>query len=359
MTHLFSPWTLRGVTLRNRIGVSPMCQYSCEGGLATDWHLVHLGCRAVGGAGLVMAEATAVVPEGRISPQDLGLWSEAHVPPLARVAAFIEAHGAVPAIQLAHAGRKASTWRPWEQPKEAPAQVPPASGGWEVVGPSALPFDAGYPMPHALSVADIAAVVQAWAEAARRAAHAGFRWVEVHAAHGYLAHSFLSPLSNHRTDDYGGSFEGRCRFVLEVVQAVRQAWPATLPLSVRLSVTDWAEGGWDLPHSIMLARALREAGADVIDCSSGALVPRVTIPVGANYQVPFATAIRREAGIPTAAVGMITEPMQADAIVRQGQADMVLLGRALLRDPYWPLHAAGVLHAREVRAPVQYGRAFS
>lgn len=356
--HLFTPLTLRGVTLRNRIGVSPMCQYSCVDGMATDWHLVHLGARAVGGAGLVIMEATAVTPEGRISPDDHGLWSDAHVEPLQRITAFIKGQGAVPAIQLAHAGRKASTWAPWHRTSKPRSAVPEGEGGWQPVAPSALPFDEGYASPRALTVDDIAALVCAWEAAARRALVAGFEWLEVHAAHGYLLHSFLSPLSNQRTDLYGDSSVNRQRLVEEVVRAVRRVWPADKPLSVRLSVSDWLEGGWDLPGSITLSRSLRELGVDLVDCSSGAIVPHAPIPVGANYQVPFAEAIRREARIATAAVGMIREPLQADAIVRNEQADVVLLARELLRNPSWPCHAALQLGHGEAVWPRQYGRGF-
>lgn len=352
--HLFAPLQIRDVTFRNRIAVSPMCQYSCENGLATDWHLVHLGSRAVGGAALVIAEATAVEPQGRISPHDLGIWSDEHVEPLRRVARFIREQGAVPGIQLNHAGRKASTFRPWEG--EGP--VPPEQGGWAVVGPSAVPFAPGYPVPEPLDEGGIRRIVEAFAAAARRALAAGFQVVEVHAAHGYLLHQFLSPLSNRRADAYGGSLDNRTRFVREVVGAVREAWPAGLPLFVRISATDWVEGGWTLEDSVLLARTLRELGADLIDCSSGGVVPGASIPIGPGYQVPLAERVRREAGVRTGAVGLITEPAQADAVVREGKADLVLLGRQLLRDPYWPLRAAHELgHSAEAPWPVQYLRA--
>ena len=357
MPHLFDDLTIRSVTLRNRIGVSPMCQYSCEerDGLATDWHLVHLGARAAGGAGLVIAEATAVESRGRISPQDLGIWSDHHVEPLARVAKFIEAQGSVAGIQLAHAGRKASTHRPWA----GGGDVPDGDGGWPVIGPSRVPFDERSRAPQAMSSQDIAAVVGAFAAAVRRSLAAGFRWVELHAAHGYLLHSFLSPLSNRRTDQYGGSFENRTRIVMEVTRAARRAWPEELPLAVRLSCTDWAEGGWTVEESVQLARRLRDEGVDLIDCSSGGLVPHAKVSVGAGYQVPFAEAIKRQAGIATAAVGMITQPMQADQIVRNGQADLVLLAREMLRDPNWPARAAKELGKRErLVVPPQYQRAF-
>ena len=349
---LFAPLRLRGVELRNRIVVSPMCQYSSDDGMATDWHLVHLGSRAVGGASLVIAEATAVTPEGRISPRDLGVWSDAHVPGLARCTAFVEAQGAVAGVQLAHAGRKASTSPPWM----GGHVVPERDGGWRTVAPSAVPFREGSPEPLALDAAGIRDVVDAFVAATGRSLEAGFRVIELHAAHGYLLHQFLSPLSNHRTDAYGGSFENRVRLTLEVTEAVRAAWPAELPLFVRISATDWVEGGWDLDQSIALARLLRDRGVDLIDCSTGGIVPGVRIPVGPGYQTEFAERIRREAGIATGAVGLITEPEQAEEIVREGRADVVLLARQLLRDPYWPLRAAKRLGA-EVKWPVQYERA--
>jgi 2,4-dienoyl-CoA reductase-like NADH-dependent reductase (Old Yellow Enzyme family) len=350
---LFDPLTLRGATLRNRIGVSPMCQYSCTDGLATDWHLVHLGSRAVGGAGLVMVEATAVEARGRISPADMGLWSDAHVPPLARIARFVSEQGAVPGIQLAHAGRKASTAVPWL----GSGSLPDDEGGWPSIAPSAIPFSPKDRTPVAMTTTDIAAVLDAFRRAAVRAREAGFGFVELHAAHGYLAHSFLSPLSNRRTDDYGGSFENRIRFVIEALRAIRSDWPEDRPVFVRLSCTDWAEGGWTLEESVALARLLKSEGADLVDCSSGGLVPDAKVPVGAGYQVPLAEAVRRGAGVPTAAVGLITEPMQADEIVRNGRADLVLLAREELRSPYWPIHAARVLgQTKNVRIPPQYWR---
>jgi len=355
MPRLFDPLPLRGVTLRNRIGVSPMCQYSCTDGFATDWHLVHLGSRAVGGAGLVMAEATAVEPRGRISPGDLGIWSDAHIEPLARVARFIAEHGAVPAIQLAHAGRKASTAAPWDGGRP----VAPDAGGWQPVAPSPLPFRADELPPAALSEADIDGLLDAFRQAARRALAAGFTCVELHAAHGYLAHSFYSPLSNARTDRWGGSFEGRTRFVRGALRAIREVWPADLPVMVRLSCSDWAPGGWTLADSVALARLLREDGCDLVDCSSGGGVADARIPAGAGYQVPFAEAVRAGAGLPTAAVGLITDAAQADQIVRNQQADLVLLARAELRDPYWPIHAAHALgHPERAAIPRQYLRGF-
>ena len=351
--HLFAPLTLRAITLRNRIAVSPMCQYSSTGGLATDWHLVHLGCRAAGGAGAVLTEAAAVSPEGRISPDDLGIWSDGHIEGLARVFRFIESQGAVPGAQLAHAGRKASSYAP----AKGEGPLPAAVGAWQPVAPSALPFADNHPVPVALDDQGLQRVTQAFAEASRRLLVAGGKIAEIHAAHGYLLHEFLSPLSNHRTDGYGGSFENRTRLLREVVVAVRRVWPDHLPLFVRISATDWVEGGWNIDASVELARQLKPLGVDIMDCSSGALVPYAKIPAAPGFQVPFAERIRRETGLPTAAVGMITDPAQADQIIRNGEADLVLLGREFLRKPYWPLHAARILK-QEVAAPVQYRRAF-
>jgi 2,4-dienoyl-CoA reductase-like NADH-dependent reductase (Old Yellow Enzyme family) len=350
-THLFTPLPLRSVTLRNRIAVSPMCQYSAEDGRANDWHLVHLGSRAVGGAGLVVFEASAVEARGRISPADLGLWDDAQVEPLARIARFVEAHGAVAALQIAHAGRKASVRPPWE----GGAPLAPGAGGWIPVAPSALPFADGHPVPAALDRDGIRAVVASFAAAARRAAAAGFRALEVHCAHGYLLHQFLSPLSNRREDLYGGSFENRTRLAREVVHAVRDAWPEKLPLLVRISATDWMPGGWDVEQSVQLARAL-EPAVDLVDVSSGGLAWNAKVPMGPGYQTPFAERIRREAGVATGAVGMIVSPAQADHVVRSGQADLVLLARELLRDPYFPLRAAKAL-GHEGPWPKQYLRA--
>ena len=350
MSVLFSPLRLRALELRNRIFVSPMCQYSCVDGLATDWHLVHLGSRAVGGAALVMAEASAVEPGGRISPGDAGIWSDAHARAWAPAARFIRSQGAVPAIQLAHAGRKASTAVPWE------GGGPLKAGAWTPVGASAVPFDAGWAVPRELNAAEIAALVGRFVRAAQLALSAGFEVVELHFAHGYLVHSFLSPLSNRRNDAYGGSFDGRARLALEIAAAVRRAWPEGLPLFVRVSASDWADGGWDLPQTIELSRRLKALGVDLIDCSSGGLVPHAKIPAGPGYQVPFAEAVRREAGIATGAVGMITEPGQAEEILASGKADAVLLAREFLREPYWPLRAAAALGA-EGAWPKQYQRA--
>ena len=351
-TSLFSPFKLRSVQFSNRIGVSPMCQYSAQDGLANDWHLVHLGSRAQGGAGLVIVEATAVLPEGRISPEDLGLWSDAHAEPLARIVRFLHSQGSRAAIQLAHAGRKAGTWSPFK----GTGAVPHAEGGWQTVAPSAIPFNPQDSAPAALDHAGIHQIVAAFAAAARRALAAGFDVVEIHAAHGYLIHQFLSPLSNHRTDQYGGSFENRARFAIEVVDAVRAVWPDHLPLFVRISATDWVEGGWNADESVELSRLFRQHGVDLVDCSSGALVPYAQIPAAPGFQVQFADRIRREAAIPTAAVGLITDPAQANAILEQGQADIVLLAREFLRDPYWPVHAAEKLGVQTTWPP-QYLRA--
>ena len=355
MPHLFEPLTLRSITLPNRVGVSPMCEYSSDDGFANDWHLVHLGARAVGGAGLVMTEATAVEARGRISPRDLGLWKDDHVEILSRIARFIEAQGAVPGVQLAHAGRKASTAVPWE----GGGGIPVAAGGWEPIAPSAIPFSERTLVPRAMTHEEIAEVVGAFAAATRRALTAGFRVIELHLAHGYLVHQFLSPLSNRREDGYGGAFEQRIRLALEVTRAVRAGWPDRLPLLARLSCTDWVDGGWAPEDSVALARRLSGEGVDLVDCSSGGLVPYARIDAVPGYQVPFARRIRAEAGIPTAAVGLISSPAQADAVVRAGDADLVMLARAMLRDPSWALHAAAELgHPEARRIPVQYLRAF-
>lgn len=349
---LFQPIELRSVRMRNRVFVSPMCQYSSDDGLPTDWHLVHLGSRAVGGAGMVMVEATAVSPKGRISPQDSGIWSDEHAKAFARITRFIRQHGAVPGIQLAHAGRKASTEVPWR----GDAAVPPERGGWQPMAPSVIPFSPTYPVPRGMRKQDIENLIEQFAAATQRARDAGFELVEIHAAHGYLLHEFLSPLSNHRVDEYGGSLENRMRLLLQVTKTVRAGWPSPLPLLVRISATDWVEGGWDLPQSIQLAMRLKELGVDLIDCSSGGLVPGAKIVVRPGYQVPFSEAIRREAKIATGAVGMITDPEHAEEIIAKGQADVVLMARELLRDPYWPLHAAEKLGVK-VEWPEQYERA--
>jgi 2,4-dienoyl-CoA reductase-like NADH-dependent reductase (Old Yellow Enzyme family) len=352
MSHLFEPFVLRGLTLPNRIVVSPMCQYSSVDGLANDWHFVHLGSRAVGGAGLVIVEATAVTPAGRISPEDLGIWSDAHVAPLERIVRFVREQGSAAGVQIAHAGRKGSTYRPWS----GRGAVPLEQGGWQPVGPTHEPFDRGYPIPHALTTQEIADTVGAFAAAARRALSAGFDVLEIHGAHGYLIHEFLSPLSNQRTDHYGGSFDNRIRLCLAIVEAVRAIWPERLPLFLRVSSTDWTPGGWDIEQAVELARRLRACGVDLIDCSSGGNVAHAHIPVAPGYQVAFAERIRRQAGIATGAVGLITTPEQAEAIVAAGHADVVLLARELLRDPYWPLHAAQALD-HVAGWPAQYLRA--
>lgn len=351
-SQLFSPLRLRGVDFKNRVFVSPMCQYSAVEGVPNDWHLVHLGARAVGGAALVMTEAAAVSPQGRISPHDVGIWNDTQARALARIVEFLKAQGAVPAIQLAHAGRKGSTEAPWRGSRP----VASGQGGWQPLAPSALPFTDRHAVPREMTVADVDQLIADFLAAARRARAAGFEVVELHMAHGYLLHEFLSPLSNRRTDAYGGSFENRTRLPLAIARAVREAWPADLPVFVRISATDWVAGGWDLPQSIRLARALKELGIDLIDCSSGGLIADAKIPAGPGYQVGFAAAIRSEAAIATGAVGLITEPEQAEQILVTGQADAIFLARALLRDPYWPLHAARRLHA-DVAWPPQYERA--
>ncbi len=354
MTHLFEPLSIREVTFRNRIAVAPMCQYSSQDGYANDWHLVHLTSRAVGGAGLVLTEAAAVEPKGRISPGDLGIWSDGHAEALAKIVALIHNFGAVAGIQLAHAGRKASTAIPWEGGRA----VDESQGGWRpVVGPSAIAFSSDSPIPEALSIEGIQQITDAFVQAARRSLEAGFKLVEIHAAHGYLLHEFLSPLSNHRDDEYGGSFENRTRLLREVVQAVREVWPERYPLWVRISATDWLENSWDIEQSIALSDKLKSLDVDLIDCSSGGILPGAKVPVGPGYQTPFAERIRREANIQTGAVGLITTPEQADHIIRTGQADVVLLARELLRDPYWPHRAAKQL-GHDKNWPVQYDRAW-
>jgi 2,4-dienoyl-CoA reductase-like NADH-dependent reductase (Old Yellow Enzyme family) len=354
MPHLFDPITLRGITLRNRIGMAPMCMYSYTNGISNDWQVVHLGARAVGGVGLVIAEATAVEARGRITPEDAGIWSFAHIEPLTRVTRFIKEHGAVAGIQIAHAGRKASTSRPWDGGKPL---APDGPRGWQVVGPSPIPFNEGYQVPHELTQAEISEIQASFKAAAERALVAGFEWLEIHGAHGYLIQSFCSPLSNQRKDEYGGSLAKRMRFLFETVQAVREIWPERLPLAVRISGSDWVEGGWMVEDSIALARGLKDEGVDLVDCSSGGNSPLAQPPTGAGYQVPIAEAVRREASIPTAAVGLITAPAQADEIIRNGRADLVLLGRELLRDPYWALHAAQALK-QPAPVPDQYLRAY-
>ncbi len=348
---LFEPIELRGVTARNRIMLAPMCQYCAPEAVPHDWHFVHLGSRAVGGAGIVMTEAISVEPAGRISGYDLGLWNDEQERAFARIAAFIGEQGAIAGIQLGHAGRKAWRTRPWEgrQP------LSPPEGQWEIIGPSAVPWQEGDPIPREMTTEDIARVIERFTDAARRALRAGFRLVELHAAHGYLFHSFFSPLSNKRTDGYGGDFSGRTRLLLEAVEAVREVWPSDLPLFVRLSATDWVEGGWTVDDSVELAKRLAAAGVDVIECSSGGNTPQQDIPVHPGYQVPLAEKVRRQAGVKTAAVGLISEPAFAEEIVASGRADIVVLGRMLLWDPYWPHHAAKALKA-EVKLPIQYER---
>jgi 2,4-dienoyl-CoA reductase-like NADH-dependent reductase (Old Yellow Enzyme family) len=351
MSKLFSRFKLRELEFKNRIFVSPMCQYSAKDGIAETWHLVHLGSRAVGGAGLVMVEATAVVPEGRISPFDMGIWSNRHAEALAPIARFIREQGAVPAIQLAHAGRKASTDAPWL----SRSPLTPDNGGWQVVAPSAVPFSSGSPLPRELTVAELDEIVAAFTAAARRALAAGFEVAEIHMAHGYLLHEFLSPLGNRRNDNYGGSLENRSRLPLRIAKAVREVWPQSLPLFARISASDWVEGGWDLAQSLQLCHWLKEAGIDLIDCSSGGLTPDAKIPAGPGFQTPFATAIRQQVGIAVGTVGLITAAEQAEQIVATGLADAVFLARELLRDPYWPLHAARKLGVN-VPWPLQYER---
>jgi 2,4-dienoyl-CoA reductase-like NADH-dependent reductase (Old Yellow Enzyme family) len=350
---LFDPLELRRETLRNRICVSPMCQYSSADGFATDWHLVHLGQFAIGGAAMVLTEATAVTADGRISLQDLGIYKDEHVEMLGRIARFIDSQGAIPGMQLAHAGRKASTARPWEGGRP----VAPEQGGWTpIFAPSAIPFGDGFQTPNAMDDADIARVTRAFVDAANRARRANMRVIEIHAAHGYLINEFLSPLSNTRTDRYGGSFENRIRFAIEVIDAVRRVWPEELPLLLRISASDWRDDGWTIEDSVALARVVQSHGVDLIDCSSGGVVGRVKIPVGPGYQVPFAERVRRDAGVKTGAVGMITEARQADSIIADGKADVVFLAREMLRDPHFALRAAKELGA-EVQWPPQYLRA--
>ncbi len=352
MRMLFSPLELRSITFRNRIFVSPMCQYSSDEGVANAWHLVHLGSRAVGGAGLVMVEATAVSREGRISPYDSGIWDDSHIEAFSPISRFILEQGAVPGIQLAHAGRKASCRVPWQ----GGAPLDMEKGGWQTLAPSAIPFGSGHPLPSALTEEEMNTIERQFCEATCRAHAAGFKVMELHMAHGYLLHEFLSPLANKREDDYGGSLRNRLRFPLRIVRAVREQWPQELPLFVRISATDWLPDGWDIDQSVVLAGKLRENGVDLIDCSSGFVAPGEPVPFGAGFQVPFAARIRAEAGIPTGAVGYITDPAQAEQIVATGQADVVFLARQMLRDPYWPLHAAQALHV-DLSWPNQYLRA--
>jgi len=354
MASLFDPLTIKSITIRNRIGVSPMCQYSYTDGFSNVWQLVHLGALAAGGAGLIIAEATAVEARGRISPNDVGIWSDEHVEPLQRVTRFIKEQGAVAGIQIAHAGRKACTIRPWDGGKPVPALDP---NWWQPVGASPLAFSDEYQTPHELSIQEIKGIQTLFVQAAVRALNAGFEWLELHAAHGYLLHSFYSPISNQRTDDYGGSFDNRIRFLMETVRAVQGVWPESLPLTVRISGTDWVEGGWGIEDSVELAKRLKSTGMDLIDCSSSGNAVAAKLPLGPGYQVPISEAVRNQAGIATAAVGLITEAKHADEIIRSGQADVVLLGRELLRDPHWPQRAARELGVTPP-VPPQYLRAY-
>ncbi|MBW4450609.1 MAG: NADH:flavin oxidoreductase/NADH oxidase [Spirirestis rafaelensis WJT71-NPBG6] len=354
MPRLFDSYQLKSITLRNRIGVSPMCQYSSDDGMANDFHLVHLGSRAVGGAGLIIAEATAVEPRGRITPRDAGIWSDKHIEPLQRINKFIKEHGAVPGIQIAHAGRKASVARPWEGDNSLKDE----EGGWETIAPSAIAFDNEkvWRVPNEMTHQDIQQIQDNFRSATVRSLEAGYEWLELHFAHGYLAHSFYSPLSNKRTDEYGGSFENRIRFLLETTRAVREVWPDRLPLTARLSCSDWVEGGWTIDDSVELSKKLKAEGVDLIDCSSGFNTPDTkNIPFGSGWQIPFSEKIRNHADIATAAVGAITNAMQADEIIRNNRADIVLLGREMLRDPYWPYRAAQELDEKNTATlPIQY-----
>jgi 2,4-dienoyl-CoA reductase-like NADH-dependent reductase (Old Yellow Enzyme family) len=349
---LFSPLKLRTVTVSNRIMISPMCQYCAKDAIPHDWHFIHLATRAVGGAGIVMTEAVAVEPEGRITPHDVGLWNDKQQSAFGHIASFIHKQGSIAGLQIAHAGRKASHSRPWEDRHP----IPPSEGGWQVVGPSPVPWESGASAPKELTTKDIACLTATFQHTAERALRAGFRLIELHAAHGYLLHSFLSPLTNHRQDGYGGNFQGRTRFLIEVVKAVREVWPPDLPFFVRLSATDWINGGWQLEDTVSLARKLSGLGVDAIDCSSGGIMPGIDIKPHAGYQVPFAERVKRETGIRTIAVGMISEPAQAENIIACGRADLVAIGRLALWDPYWPHHAAKKLQAR-VQLPRQYERA--
>jgi 2,4-dienoyl-CoA reductase-like NADH-dependent reductase (Old Yellow Enzyme family) len=352
MSKLFSPLKIRDVELKNRIAVSPMCQYSSEDGMPTDWHLVHLGSRAAGGAALVIAEATAVSPEGRISPDDAGIWDEKHVIANTRITSFINSQNAVPGIQLAHAGRKASTFSPWN----GSGKVNENEGGWQTIAPSAIPFAENYPIPKEMSKDDIQMVIDQFRKAAERSVKAGFKVIEIHMAHGYLMHEFLSPKSNQRKDEYGGKLENRCRLSIEVAKAVREVIPGGMPLFVRISATDWIDDGWDIEQSVQLCKWLKETGVDLIDCSSGGNINKALIPAGPGYQIPFSEKIKNEVGILTGGVGLITSPEQAEQIIKNGQSDLVELARQMLRDPYWPLHAAKQLNI-DVKWPNQYLRA--
>ncbi len=352
MAQLFTPFALRDIVLKNRIVVSPMCQYSSVDGFANDWHLVHLGSRAVGGAGLIITEATAVSPEGRISPNDLGIWKEEHIEGLKRITDFIHAHGSVAGIQLAHAGRKASKTRPWDGDK----LVAPEDGGWKTVAPSPVAFAEGYDTPEELTIEGIQKVIADFKAATVRAHAAGFKVIEIHGAHGYLVNEFLSPLSNKRTDEYGGAFENRIRLLQEIVEAIRSVWPEEYPVLLRISASDWTDGGWTIEDSVALAKLLTGKGVDLVDCSSGGVAP-AKIPVGPGYQVQFAEAVRKGSRMPTGAVGIIVDPHQAEAIIAGGEADLVVMAREMLRDPYFPMHAARELGYEEMEWPKQYERA--
>jgi len=356
MPGLFDPLTIKSITLRNRIGVSPMCQYSYEDGFSNDWQLVHLGARAAGGAGLVIAEATAVEPAGRITPYDAGLWDDDHIEPLKRVTDFVKTQGAVAGIQIAHAGRKACVGRPWAEDYGKPVSKDDPRW-WPIVAPSAIAFSPEHQTPREMNLEDVRSIQNKFKEAAKRSLEAGFQWLELHSAHGYLNHEFLSPLSNQRKDEYGGSFENRIRFLLETVDKIRPVWPENLPFSVRISGTDWVEGGWSVEESVELAKKLKDHGVDLIDCSSGGNTPKLGFAAGPGYQVPISEAVRKGAGIPTATVGLITSPTHADELIQNGRADIVLLGREFLRDAYWPLHAARELGVKG-DVPSQYLRAF-
>lgn len=354
MPHLFDTITIRDITLRNRIGVTPMSMYSYEDGFSNDWQVIHLGARAIGGAGLVITEATAVEARGRITAFDVGIWTDEHVEPLRRVTRAIKDNGAVPGIQIAHAGRKASSNQPWVSEKAIPADQP---NGWQGVAPSPIAYRSDYTVPHELTVDEIHSIQEKFRDGAKRALDAGFEWLEIHGAHGYLIHNFYSPLSNQRKDEYGGGFENRIRFFVETVRQVRSVWPERLPLTVRISGTDWVEGGWTVEETVELARRLKAEGVDLIDCSSGGNAAGAKIPTGPGYQVPISEAVRKGAEILTTAVGLITAPEHADAIIRNGRADIVLLGRELLRNPHWPLYAARKLN-QPAPAPGQYKRAY-
>jgi 2,4-dienoyl-CoA reductase-like NADH-dependent reductase (Old Yellow Enzyme family) len=352
MAKLFSSLTIKSITLKNRIAISPMCQYSAEDGYANDWHLVHLGSRAVGGAGLIISEACAVLPEGRITANDLGIWKDDHIQNLKRITSFIETQGAVPAIQLAHAGRKASCSQPWN----GGTLVKVEDGGWDTVAPSAIAFNEQYSLPHALSIDGIEDVIDAFGAAANRAHQAGFKIIEIHAAHGYLLHEFFSPKSNLRTDEYGGSFENRIRIICAIIKSVQKNWPDNLPIFVRISATDWVDGGWSIQESIELSKILKELGVDLIDCSSGGNISHVKIPLSPGYQVPFSQKIKANSGILTGAVGLITDALQAENILLNQEADLVLIARESLRNPYFPLSAAHALN-EQIDWPLQYDRA--